>query len=111
MTFLDIASKIYIMIVYRAMSESEFNETMKSGKADFNIKRFKWFSPSLEFIQSRVRDGKFNNSKFAVSRYTHIIAFDADVTKADWHIGNEIQFDRRKNPKISVIQQIILDKS
>jgi hypothetical protein len=99
------------MIVYRAMSEVEFNETMKSGKADFSIKRFKWFSPSLNFIVSRVRDGKFNNSKFATNRYTHIVEFDADVAKADWHIGQEIQFDRRRNARISAIQQIILDKS
>lgn len=93
------------------MSEVEFTETLKLGKADFSIKRFKWFSPSLEFIQLRVRDGKFNNSKFVPDRYTHIVQFDADVSKADWHIGHEIQFDRRRNPKISVIQQIILDKS
>ena len=99
------------MIIYRAMSEVEFIETLKSGKADFGIKRFKWFSPSLDFIVSRVRDGKFNNSKFVPNRYTHIVAFDADVTKSDWHIGQEIQFDRRRNARISVIQQIILDKS
>lgn len=93
------------------MSEVEFVETMQSGKADFSTKRFKWFSPDLEFIRTRVRDGKFNNSKFVPSRYTHIISFEAEVTKADWHIGSEIQFDRRRNPKIVVLSQIIVDNS
>ena len=88
------------------MSEVEFIETVKFKKADFTTKRFKWFSHSLNFIKSRVQDGKFNNSKFAPDRYTRICQFEADITKADWLINEEIQFDRRRNPKIIFIREI-----
>lgn len=94
------------MKVYRAMCEAEFYATMKSGKPTFK-RKVKWFSPSLEFILSRVRDGKFNNSKWCPWRYEYVIEFEAEVEKADWYKGEEIQFNVRRGAKIEVIGRVI----
>lgn len=90
--------------IYRAMCEEEFSGTMLYGKAQFR-KRFKWFATNLDFVLDRVRDGKFNNSAQATQRYERIVSFDADLTKADWIRGNEIQFDVRRNAKIVVLEE------
>lgn len=87
--------------VYRAMCKEEFDETLKYGKAQFRT-RFKWFATNLDFVVHRVRDGKFNNSAQAKNRYDYIVEFDADLAKADWIRGNEIQFDVRRNAKITL---------
>ena len=63
------------MILYRAMSETEAMATLQWGKPVF-IRRFKWFSPYLEFVASRVMDGEFNGSKFKPERYTHLLQFE-----------------------------------
>lgn len=96
-------------IIYRAMCEDEFKETIRYGKAQFRT-RFKWFSTNLEFIHQRVRDGRFNNSAQAKNRYDFIVAFDADLSKADWIRGNEIQFDVRRNASIKVSPVPLLDQ-
>lgn len=87
------------MLVYRAMSQQEFEETVKYGKPSF-IRKMKWFSDSLDFISSRVRDGRFNHSDQCPDRYVRIVEFDADMNKADWYRGHEIQFNVRRNAKI-----------
>lgn len=94
------------MIIYRAMSEEEFQQTVRYGKPDWSMKKCKWFSPNLDFVMERVRDGKFNNSNHCPERYTRIIEFDADISKSDWNNGKEIQFNVRRNPKIKVIKVI-----
>ena len=86
------------------MCEEEFSDTMLYGKAHFH-KRFKWFATNLNFVLTRVRDGNFNNSAQAKHRYERIVAFEADLTKADWIRGNEIQFDVRRNAKIVVLEE------
>lgn len=93
------------MLVYRAMSQQEFDETIKYGKPSF-LRKVKWFSDSLEFIHSRVRDGRFNHSDQCHARYTRIVEFEADISKADWHRNNEIQFNVRRNAKI-VLTRIV----
>lgn len=93
------------MMIYRAMCEEEFIKTMKYKVPNFK-KRFKWFSTNIDFIVNRVKDGKFNNSKFEQSRYTHVIEFEWDGKNADWLNSNEIQFDRRKNPNIKLSKLI-----
>ena len=88
--------------IYRAMCEEEYIKTLLSSKPNFS-KRFKWFSKSLTFISQRVKDGKFNNSQYKPNRYTHTLVFEWDGNNADWENQYEIQFDRRKNPNITLI--------
>lgn len=90
------------VIMYRAMCSDECADSIKSGKASFK-KRFKWFSDDLEFVCSRVRDGRFNNSQFKPNAYKYVIAFDVDITQAKQVSNKEWQFDRRDNPLIKVI--------
>jgi len=95
------------MIIYRAMCEEEYLNTIKYNKPDFSLKRFKWFSPSLEFIISRVKDGSFNNSRFCRDRYKYLMAFEIngyDFLKDK----KEIQIDRRNNIKIDFIREEVI---
>jgi hypothetical protein len=62
------------MELFRAMSEVEFQETLHSQQPPF-LRRFKWFSPNHQFVQDRVQDGKFNNSRFKPERYTRLVRF------------------------------------
>lgn len=97
------------MIIYRAMCSEEFARTVKFGKADFSLRRFKWFATDINFILNRVLDKRFNNSGDVPSRYVHIVQFEADVSKADWIRNAEVQFDVRRNAKILMIQEIFVD--
>ena len=97
------------MIIYRAMCAEEFVKTCKTGKADFSRRRFKWFSTNLEFIMNRVLDTQFNNSRHVPSRYVHVVQFEADISKSDWIKNSEVQFDVRKNAKILMIKEIVVD--
>lgn len=62
------------MELYRAMCDAEFHQTLRSQKPSF-FRRFKWFSPDREFVENRVLDGEFNNSRFKPDRYTRLIKF------------------------------------
>jgi hypothetical protein len=57
-------------------------------------------------INNRVTDGKFNNSKYKKGAYDYILVFEADISKSDFVSTNEVQFDRRRNPKIILIEEI-----
>ena len=50
------------MIVFRAMSLEEANEVTINNPLSWKSK-FKWFGTE-DFVQTRVLDGKFNNSKY-----------------------------------------------
>lgn len=97
------------MLLYRAMCVDEFARTVKYGKADFTVRRFKWFATNMDFIVNRVLDNKFNHSKHVPSRYVHIVEFEADIDKSDWIRNSEVQFDVRRNAKICMIREIFLD--
>lgn len=66
-----------VMYIYRTMSEEEYNITTSRGKLHF-IRKYKYFTPNLEFITNRVLDGKFNNSNYVPSRYTRLVSFLID---------------------------------
>lgn len=95
------------IVLYRAMSLSEFKLTMRNKKLSFGSNsKFKWFSPSLRFIKSRVRDGKFNNSDSVHDRYDHIVKFTFTKTSLDVfkNVGNnELMLNVRKVPFIRVV--------
>lgn len=59
------------------MSKQERDLTLEDNHFSF-IKKYKWFSFNLDWIKSRVQDGKFNNSKFKPERYTHLLKFDIE---------------------------------
>ncbi len=81
------------MIIYRAMCEEEYLNTLKKGAPDF-LKRKKWFTPNKDFL-NRVLDGKFNNSSFK-DKYTHLVVFEvSNIECCDWFNSKEIQIDRR----------------
>lgn len=82
------------------MCAEELTKTKLYKRPHF-IKRYKWFSQDLDFILNRVKDGKFNNSYYIKDRYKFICSFEWDGENSDWKNKNEIQFDRRKNPKIT----------
>ncbi|MFA6199298.1 MAG: hypothetical protein WC679_02665 [Bacteroidales bacterium] len=91
------------MIVYRAMCEAEFNETMNTKQLSW-LSRFKWFG-TLDFIKQRVTDGKFNNSTFIKDRYCKIIKFEIDDSSLCHFkkVGyRELMLDRRKTPLIKI---------
>lgn len=94
------------MILYRAMCEEEYKQTLKLRKPDFSLKRFKYFSPSYDFILSRVKDGSFNNSRFVKDRYKYLMAFN--IEGHDYLKENkEVQIDRRQNLKIDLLYEVI----
>lgn len=94
------------MILYRAMCDEEAERTLKNGRPDF-LRKFKWFSPNLDFIRERVQDSNFNNSKYKSERYKRLLVFETqDIDKSDFVSKNEVQFDRRKNPKITLLKEL-----
>ena len=95
------------MTIYRAMCHEEMVKTINNGYASFDTKRYKWFSQNLEFIVNRVMDKKFNNSKFKSHRYTYLLEFEWNGNNCDFISTNEIQFDRRKNPKIKFVKTLL----
>lgn len=59
--------------LYRAMCQEEYEQTIRCGGPAWKSKN-KWFGP-LEFVESRVRDGRFNNSHLTNGRYDRIVEF------------------------------------
>lgn len=94
------------------MSKEEAEKTVRDKEIQF-IRRFKWFAPSLTFVKNRVRDGKFNNSKFATERYTHLLKFTFRDTDDVHFIKNtdEWMLDVRKTPLVKLLSVSILEVS
>lgn len=93
------------IILYRAMCEEEAKKSIEDQRPNF-IRRYKGFSPSLDFVTRRIQDGKFNNSQFRPERYTNILTFEFSERAKDYFtkVGNkELMIDRRKFPLIGVI--------
>jgi len=89
------------MKVYRAMCDEEANLWITGRNAW--LRRFKWFSPNIQWVRARVQDGRFNNSYAKPERYVRLLEFEYDTT----YQGKEIQLDIRSNPKITFIKEII----
>lgn len=92
------------MKIYRAMCYKELLRTVHNKEPDF-IRRFKWFSPDIDWVKNRVMDNKFNNSKYVPGRYYYLCEFDWDNTKEAVY-NKEIKLDRRDNTKIKFIKII-----
>ena len=96
------------MIIYRAMCEKEFQDTMKYGNLSWNSK-FKWFGTE-EFVENRVKDGKFNNSKFVPDRYCRTVKFRIEYGLEHFaKCGNrEMMLNVRKAPlvKLTILGEV-----
>ena len=98
------------MILYRAMCQEEWN-SMSNGKRLDWISSSKWFGTE-DFVKSRVKDGKFNNSRFSKDRYKILVKFDFDEKTVDKLIRcgyNEYMLKRHLAPlvKINSIEKVI----
>lgn len=97
------------MRVFRAMCDAEAEDMLKFGGLSWNSK-FKWFGTD-DFVNSRVRDGKFNNSKFVQDRYSRLFEFEVDDSSLI-HFSKcghrELMLGVRKAPmvKIKIIGEV-----
>ena len=81
--------------LYRAMCSEEARKT--TSKPNF-VSRWKWFSPSLEFVTQRVQGGEFNNSQFKPERYTNLVEFTFSDDSLEYFVvenDKEWKLDRR----------------
>ena len=90
------------------MSDAEFVQISSSYPLAWYSKN-KWFG-TLEFVQTRVLDGEFNNSKFVGGRYRHVVEYVVE-SGAEHLINcgkNEYMLNVRKAPlvKITLIGKI-----
>jgi hypothetical protein len=94
-------------ILYRAMCQEEF-KAISDKRLAWNS-RFKWFSSNKDFITNRVKDGKFNNSRFVPDRYSVLVEICIDNLDHFKQINNqELMLDRRhaNQIKISYIKRV-----
>lgn len=97
------------MRIFRAMCNAEAEDMLKYGNLSWNSK-FKWFGTE-EFVNSRVRDGKFNNSRFVQDRYARLFEFEVDDSSME-HFSKcgrrEFMLSVRKAPlvRIKVVREL-----
>lgn len=61
------------MKLYRAMCNEEADETIRFNRLSWHSRK-KWFG-TYDFVISRVKDGKFNNSQFKPDKYCRLLEF------------------------------------
>lgn len=90
------------MKLYRAMCQEEFDSVTEKSPLAWNSKH-KWFG-TREFVLSRVRDGKFNNSKFVKERYLHLVEYEVESGLEHFiNCGkNEFMLNVRKAPLVKL---------
>lgn len=98
------------MRVFRAMCSQEADDMLKTGRLSFRSK-FKWFG-TKEFVEARVRDGKFNNSKYVGDRYARLFEFeiyDSSLIHFDKCGNRELMLSVRKVPlvKIKIVREVV----
>lgn len=92
------------MILYRAMCKDEFKKVDILNPFNWNSKT-KFFSPSIDFIYNRVKDGKFNNSKFKSNKYDFIVKYTLNDLNAFRQVSdNELMLYRKNEPLTKVLK-------
>lgn len=91
--------------LYRAMNEVEKSKTLFYQSLQFNRNREKCFSPNLNWITTRVQNGKFNNSNFVIDRYRYLLefCFEDESIAAFRCCNNEWKTNIRKLPLIKLV--------
>lgn len=95
-----------MITLYRAMCRTEADKTMKNQSPDWNS-RYKWYSDDLNWILSRVRDGRFNNSNFVLNRYSSVLRHvirDEDLVKFSRVGFKELMLDRRHSNSVKFVE-------
>ena len=102
------------MKLYRLMCKTEYD--MVDNTSPFSwLSKAKWFSGDIEFIKSRVGDGKFNNSCFVEGRYDYLVTYDVtdNNNKLKRVSDKEVMLYRKDAPMIkvnSVSKLLIMDE-
>ena len=91
------------MKLYRLMCKAEYDRVDNTSPFSWQSKA-KWFSDDIEFIKSRVGDGKFNNSSFVGGRYEYLVVYDVtdDNNKLKRVSDTEMMLYRKDAPMIKV---------
>ena len=90
------------MFIYRAMCDTEYNSVCEKYPLSWNNK-CKWFSDDLNFILERVRDGKFNNSKFKGNAYRNIVKYRVKNPNVLIRVSdNELMLRRKSQPLVGI---------
>lgn len=90
------------MFIYRAMCDREYNSVCEKYPLSWNSK-CKWFSDDLNFILERVRDGKFNNSKFKDNAYRNIVKYRVRNPSVLVRVSNnELMLRRKSQPLVGI---------
>ena len=103
------------MKLYRLMCKAEYDRVDNTSPFSWQSKA-KWFSDDIEFIKSRVSDGKFNNSGFVEGRYDYLVVYDVtdNNDKLKRVSDKEVMLYRKDVPmiKVNVVNKIgvIMDK-
>lgn len=96
------------MILYRAMCTEELKGVSNDSPFFWHSKT-KFFSPSIDFINNRVKDGKFGNSKFKPNKYDYIVKYKLENLKGFVQVSdNEFMLYRKNEPLTKVIEVIKL---
>jgi hypothetical protein len=91
-----------MITLYRAVCLEESEKTLHFQSLQFHRNKEKCFSPSLDWIKSRVQDGKFNNSAYIRNRYAHLLRFELEDDQISKFIicSHEWKTNIRKQVKI-----------
>ena len=85
------------------MCKAEYDRVDNTSPFSWKSKA-KWFSDDIEFIKSRVSDGKFNNSSFVEGRYDYLVVYD--IVDSDCRLkrvsDKEVMLYRKDAPMIKV---------
>ena len=92
------------MKLYRLMCKVEYDGVGITTPFSWQSKA-KWFSDDIEFIKSRVSDGKFNNSSFVEGRYDYLVVYDVvdNNEKLKRVSDKEVMLYRKDAPMVKVI--------
>ncbi len=87
--------------IYRAMCKKEFQESTNNRLAWQS--RFKWFSSNKDFVVNRVKDGRFNNSRFIPDRYSILVEIGIeDFNHFNQINDQELMLDRRQANQVKI---------
>ena len=90
--------------LYRFMCKEEFDNTSVDNCFSWNSKA-KFFTDDFSFLIKRVKDGKFNNSKFKPEKYVHLVVYEIVDThnKLIRVSDKELMLCRKDAPMVSVV--------
>lgn len=67
-----------MITLYRAVCKEEVDKTLHFQSLQYFRNKEKCFSPSIDWIKTRVQDGKFNSSAFEKKRYNYLLRFELE---------------------------------